>query len=436
MAVPAGSLAFPFNTPAGSPIVYLDPTTGALVDATDPVQGELSDILDSGIFTTAYDLVYSYCPVGVLGDWSPPVVRTGFKAPRGNYDDRFYVGGGYGSPTNSVIQAVSTAGTLLDTWELGVVAGAGGFAIQGAYSLAADSDNTVCYYALQPTGATTAQKKLVLAWDLVNDVTLGTFVSDADRYVSAQSGYGLLTMRNGELLVGWTGHSAFSTEVRHYSAAGALLHTYTLIAGASNGLPVLTSALDDLSFWVGFYASGVYYRLQQIQISDGTVLNEVNISSAFRSSINTLYGITWNPDSSFFVTRSACPYVPPDPPGPEPFPPGAHVTFPMRKLRRTPTYSTEKLQNFFTRFQLDFQAGGPREGRDPIALCLRYSDDSGNTWSDEIWMDVDAFGAYDSMAVWFQLGSGRDRVWEVSSTSPALTVWLAAYLDIMPGTHV
>jgi hypothetical protein len=69
-------------------------------------------------------------------------------------------------------------------------------------------------------------------------------------------------------------------------------------------------------------------------------------------------------------------------------------------------------------------------------LCLRYSDDSGNTWSDEIWMDVDTFGQHDAMAVWFQLGHGRDRVWEVSSTSPALTVWLAAYLDVLPGTHV
>jgi Neuraminidase (sialidase) len=91
--------------------------------------------------------------------------------------------------------------------------------------------------------------------------------------------------------------------------------------------------------------------------------------------------------------------------------------------------------NFFTRFQLDFQAGGPRDAREPIEICLRYSDDQGATWSDELWQTVDSLGNYSAIAQWFSLGRGRDRVWEVSSTSEAMTVWLAAYIDVIPGTH-
>ncbi len=122
-------------------------------------------------------------------------------------------------------------------------------------------------------------------------------------------------------------------------------------------------------------------------------------------------------------------------PGPEPFPPGQTATMPMRKLRRSTTFSTDKLWNFFNRFQLDFQAGGPRDGSTPIEICLRYSDDNGNTWSDELWQTVDSLGNYTAICQWFQLGRGRDRVWEVSSSSDVMTVWLAAYVDFDPGTH-
>lgn len=120
---------------------------------------------------------------------------------------------------------------------------------------------------------------------------------------------------------------------------------------------------------------------------------------------------------------------------PTPVPPAVATATFMRKLRRSPTISQEQMWNFFTRFQLDFQAGGPRDGVDPIEICLRYSDDSGNTWSNEMWLTVDVRGGYDLVAQWWQLGRARDRVWEIYSDSPALTVWLAAYMDVIPGTH-
>lgn len=316
--VPLGSLAFPFNGPYGNaiPIVYLSSVDGSLITVDDPILGENADVLDSGVFTTAFDKNYSYCPVQELADWSA-VVRLGNKTPRGNYLDRFYVQGVYADAGGSalVIQAVDVAGALVDTWELGHLVGSGGFDITGLNALAADEANTVAYFALaQGDNATLAQTQVVYAWDLVNDVALPDFATDPDRRVT-RSGYGLLVLRNGEVLVGWDGRSVASTEIRHYSAAGALLHTYVLNGAASTDTLILESALDDLSVWVGWYDAADYYRVQQIQISDGAVLADIEITTAFKDAIDLANSVEFNPDLGFFLTRTACPVTPPPPGG-------------------------------------------------------------------------------------------------------------------------
>jgi hypothetical protein len=145
--------------------------------------------------------------------------------------------------------------------------------------------------------------------------------------------------------------------------------------------------------------------------------------------------LTWSPNDAVVREVLYLAFEGGAPNPPQPFPPSESFVIPMRKLRRSTTYTTERMWNFFTRFQLDFQAGGPRDAREPIEICLRYSDDQGATWSDELWQTVDSLGNYSAIAQWFSLGRGRDRVWEVSSTSEAMTVWLAAYIDVIPGTH-
>ena len=57
------------------------------------------------------------------------------------------------------------------------------------------------------------------------------------------------------------------------------------------------------------------------------------------------------------------------------------------------------------------------QGSDPQAM-LRWSDDGGNTWSNEYWRSVGKIGKYRTRARWNRLGSARDRVYELSMTDP------------------
>lgn len=166
-----------------------------------------------------------------------------------------------------------------------------------------------------------------------------------------------------------------------------------------------------------------------VSVLSDTEILLTNLSPEFVS--GTYCVIVTNPaasPSAEVCSALACGISPPTP-----FPPDAGVTYPMRVLRRSPTFSTEKMWNFFSRFEIDFQAGAPRDGNDPIQFCLRYSDDAGNTWSDEMWVEADVKGGYGYVCDWWRLGRGRDRVWEISSTSPAMIVLLAAYIDAEPG---
>ncbi len=88
----------------------------------------------------------------------------------------------------------------------------------------------------------------------------------------------MFCLRNGELLVAWTTNATTDDAiVKHYSAAGATLHTYTVSAGGSQIYPnFIVPALDDLSFWISlldFSVSPSPSTVKNIRISDGTVLH-------------------------------------------------------------------------------------------------------------------------------------------------------------------
>lgn len=64
-------------------------------------------------------------------------------------------------------------------------------------------------------------------------------------------------------------------------------------------------------------------------------------------------------------------------------------------------------------------------------IMMRFSDDGGHTWSNELWRDIGASGQYRKRVFWHRLGitSGRPRVYELSGTSPVKTILLGAYLE-------
>lgn len=157
---------------------------------------------------------------------------------------------------------------------------------------------------------------------------------------------------------------------------------------------------------------------------------------------------------------------------------------PIRRIRRCPHLSEEAFRLFFRQFRLDCESGvgldfpgtwdagttyatnnyvtgsdglmyqSAADGNlnnDPTVsptwwvqsdkpgvypqVCLRWSDDGGRTWSDEYWMSIGKQGAFDEQVWWTGLGSGRDRVFEVSVSDPIPWRLTDAYLYWTRGTN-
>lgn len=93
----------------------------------------------------------------------------------------------------------------------------------------------------------------------------------------------------------------------------------------------------------------------------------------------------------------------------------------IRRLRRAPHLVNGRRDRiFYDGLFIDFQTGvgtGSGQGEHPTVV-LRYSDNGGRTWSDELWEYLGAQGEYDTVVQWTQLGSGRDRVYEIVCTDP------------------
>lgn len=94
----------------------------------------------------------------------------------------------------------------------------------------------------------------------------------------------------------------------------------------------------------------------------------------------------------------------------------------LKCLRRSPHIwqKANRQRVFFSSLQVEFTPGvglQSGQGSDPKAM-LRYSDDSGFTWSNEIWVTIGKVGETRNRAMWFLLGYARDRIWEVSFTDP------------------
>jgi hypothetical protein len=109
---------------------------------------------------------------------------------------------------------------------------------------------------------------------------------------------------------------------------------------------------------------------------------------------------------------------------------------PIKRIRTTAT--TEGLQNrlFYSALQVDMETGvgtAVGQGSDP-KLMLRYSSDGGHTWSNEKIASAGKIGEYGARARFNRLGSGRNRVWELSMTDPVKFAVLGAVVEGEAGT--
>jgi hypothetical protein len=107
----------------------------------------------------------------------------------------------------------------------------------------------------------------------------------------------------------------------------------------------------------------------------------------------------------------------------------------LRRLRRAPHLVNEGKRVTYDRFQLDLEAGlglSSGQGSDPQVM-LRWSNDGGQTWSNEHTVSAGAQGVYKARAQWRRLGQARDRVFELSMSDPIPWRLVDAWIDLRPG---
>lgn len=98
----------------------------------------------------------------------------------------------------------------------------------------------------------------------------------------------------------------------------------------------------------------------------------------------------------------------------------------IRRLRRSPTVTDERSWIYHVDLTVDFRTGlGPQpplldgdgNHRPPQAM-LRWSDDRGQTWSNQHVRNCGFAGEYNVPVHWMRLGRSRNRVYELSMTDP------------------
>lgn len=106
-------------------------------------------------------------------------------------------------------------------------------------------------------------------------------------------------------------------------------------------------------------------------------------------------------------------------------------------IRRRVTASFESMQKrmFFRSMQVDMETGvgiSVGQGSSPLVM-LRWSNDGGHTWSNEKTATVGRIGEYNARAMFNRLGSGRNRVWELSMSDPVKFAVFGAFAEVEQG---
>lgn len=101
----------------------------------------------------------------------------------------------------------------------------------------------------------------------------------------------------------------------------------------------------------------------------------------------------------------------------------------------SPSINAEGRWLEFERLEIDFDMGRgvlTGQGDDPQAM-LQWSDDGGVTWSSEYWRTIGSIGQYRNRAVWWNLGTSRDRVFRLTFSDPTPFTLIQASADISIG---
>lgn len=281
----------------------------------------------------------------------------------------FYVAGYHGSYANIGLSTVSTSGVVsYRQWELPA---------SQVWAMAVSWDGATVYYT-ENSGRVPIKR-----YDLVGSVALADFKA-AETLCPSRD---ILILADGSILVGYStllNTAGRTCELRRYDTAGNLLATYGPYFGLIDSIVVGND--DPDSFWVKIFnyptipsidASATLYR---IDTTSGATLVSWNVGTWTEGYEGPAFSETVDPeDVPFWGAPDSCPLllvygdIPGDSPSaspstsasvsasasPSPEPPRL-----IRRMRQSPHLSDEQVNLFFAQFQIDFEAGTPREGLD------------------------------------------------------------------------
>jgi hypothetical protein len=100
------------------------------------------------------------------------------------------------------------------------------------------------------------------------------------------------------------------------------------------------------------------------------------------------------------------------------------------RIHQSPVYWDDLRLLSHRELRIDFEGGvglQVGQGNDPQAM-LRYSDDGGSTWGNELWESIGKIGQYGWCANWVCLGMSRERVYKLTISDPVKVVIIGASL--------
>jgi hypothetical protein len=103
----------------------------------------------------------------------------------------------------------------------------------------------------------------------------------------------------------------------------------------------------------------------------------------------------------------------------------------ITRVRACPTISVERRYLSYLRLRLEAEVGvglATGQGSDP-QIMMRYSNDHGQTWSNELWRSLGKIGERNKRVQWNLLGRAIDRQWEFTITDPVKVVLTNGYVD-------
>jgi hypothetical protein len=248
-----------------------------LPPASNPTGPGIQAVDNGGYLVKTGSKFAPSAPVVLDADFNVVATLTGLASwgATSNHLDGFYVLEG-AVAGDATLSRINLAGEIVDEWTVAVPA-------NQVYALAVSPDNTTLYVA---------QTNVDI--DTVTAYTLGggsaVFATEQDGQVRISGG--LLTLRNGDVLICWAQPEG---ETKRYDASGAFLRAYAEPApdpGYDPGSQIcFCVGTADATFWRAYFfgleeGSGGKNVFQEIDVATGAVLNSFEQAVPFPATLS------------------------------------------------------------------------------------------------------------------------------------------------------